>query len=109
MSEKVLFTEIQSTVHFLIAEPTVDESGRSVEVVESRLLPRGEYVPLSEVPSYVREAAVAGKIPHVFVLTENQAKQRSSNIRFQDHGEEETPQEEVNDEEVSLVNDVTVK
>jgi hypothetical protein len=74
---KVLLAESDVTVHVLFApnaEPEVDQFGRSLFAVESRVLRAGETVDADMVPPYVLEAVKAEKAAGLKLMSASQAE-----------------------------------
>ena len=62
--EKVAFAENVITVHVKrTSEPGKLPDGSEAWDVESRILTPGETLPLSELPPYLSEAVLGGKVP----------------------------------------------
>lgn len=75
--DKVLLAESDVTVHVLFApnaEPEVDQFGRSLFAVESRVLRAGETVEANMVPPYVLEAVKAEKAAGLKLMSASQAQ-----------------------------------
>lgn len=75
--KKVLLAESDVTVHVLMApgaEPEVDQFGRKLYNVESRVLRAGDTVDADMVPPYVLEAVKSGKAGNLKSMSEGQAQ-----------------------------------
>jgi len=74
-TEKIIFAEDASTVHFLDGDVITDDDGKIVhEPITARVVLPGEMIGLSEVPSYLRKLVEEGKAPGLTLLTPTQAK-----------------------------------
>lgn len=74
---KVLLAESDATVHVLFgagAEPEVDQFGRAMYAVESKVLRAGETVDADMVPPYVLEAVKSGKVENLKLMSASQAE-----------------------------------
>lgn len=71
---KVIFAEDAATVHITAGDEVTLADGSKHVPVESRVLHPGETLPLSEVPSYLKELVEKGEAPGLVLLTPNQAK-----------------------------------
>ena len=71
---KVIFAEEAATVHVLSGDVVKNPDGTLFEPHESRVLTPGETLPLSEVPSYLKELVEKGEAPGLSLLTPAQAK-----------------------------------
>jgi len=75
--EKVAFAENVVTVHVAaVSEPGLLPDGSEAWDVESKVMVPGETLPLSSMPTYLREAIVGGKVPGLVAMTPAQAKRR---------------------------------
>jgi hypothetical protein len=74
---KVIFAEIESTVHVLSGDTVVLPDGQKYEPHESKVLLPGETITLEEVPSYLKDSVVKGEAPGLSLLTEAQVKRKT--------------------------------
>ncbi len=74
-AKTVAFAEDTVTIHVaLSSEPGVLPDGSEAWDVESKIMSRGETLPLAIMPPYLREAVKSGKVPGLVAITETQAK-----------------------------------
>lgn len=74
-TEKIIFVNDTSTVHFLDGDVERDEDGKIInEPISARVCLPGEMISLSEVPSYLRKLVEEGKAPGLTLLSPTAAK-----------------------------------
>lgn len=73
-SEKVIFVEDTSTVHFLDGDVVEYPDGAKREPITAKVCVPGEIIELADVPSYLRELVEEGKAPGLTLLSPAAAK-----------------------------------
>lgn len=77
-TKNTAFAESTVTVHVALAsEPGKLPDGSEAWDVESKIMNRGDTLPLSVMPPYLSEAIKKGKVPGLILMTEAQAKKAS--------------------------------
>lgn len=103
MSDKVLYADVELTIHKAIDVEYEAPNGKMVVPVESVTILPGQFVALADLPSYQREAALQGKIEGARVMTASKANilaerlNPAPEVEEVDLGEEETPATVVED------------
>lgn len=93
MSDKVLYADVELTIHKTMGDEYELLSGAKAIPVESVTILPGQFIALADLPSYQREAALQRKIEGARVMTSEKAKilaEQFNPAPEVDLGEEET-------------------
>lgn len=71
--EKVIYSEIESTVHVNIGEPEVLPDGKVYQAHTSKILLPGDTITLEEVPSYFVDLVNENKAPGLILIDRSEA------------------------------------
>ncbi len=73
-TEKVIFVEDTSTIHFIDGSVVEYPDGTVREPISARVCLPGEIIALADVPSYLRKLVEEGKAPGLTLLSPTAAK-----------------------------------